>query len=149
MTKYFVFFILICLLSAEIQAQSTDVYYKIFPKDILKDKQNIDQQTKRLVEGGVNYTKKEEYILKINDTLSIFSKVNKLISLDDPLKDIHEGIASNFTNFNKQTSYNFKKNRIIYDISILNITYTVMQEPINFDWKLSNDQKKNFRIQCP
>jgi len=142
MTKYFVSFILICLLNAEIQAQNTDVYYKVFPKDILKDKQNIDQQTRRLVEGGVNYAKREEYILKINDTLSLFSKVNKLISLDDPLKDIHEGIAKNFTNFNNQTLYIFNNNQIIYDISILNTTYTVMQEPINFNWKLSNNQKE-------
>jgi GLPGLI family protein len=142
MTKYFVLFILICSLSSEIQAQNTDIYYKIFPKDILKDKQNIDQQTRRLVEGGANYAKKEEYILKINDSLSIFSKVNKLISFDDPLKDIHEGIAKNFTNFNNQTLYNFNKNQITYNISILNNAYTVKQEPMYFDWKLTNDQKE-------
>ncbi|RRO17757.1 GLPGLI family protein [Flavobacteriaceae bacterium 14752] len=143
MYNFFLLLLLFWLISFKPYAQNSfEITYKIFPKDILKNKENISQQTKKLVEGGVKYAKREEYKLKTNDTLSYFYKVDKLNFKEDPLKDIYEGIAKNFSNFNEYVFFNLKDNYLVFNKRVINSNYTIKQKPLNFNWKILDEFKE-------
>lgn len=142
MIKITTLFIIFLTVSKYSNCQEFNLTYKVLPKNILEGKTNVPEQGIYLVKEGIKYAKKEEFILKINDTLSFFFKINKLISHDDPLVDVYKGIAKSFTDFKDNVSFNYKKNYIIFNKTILYETYTVKQKPVEFNWKIKEDFKE-------
>lgn len=122
--------------------QDFNITYKVFPKNLLEGKTDVPKEGIYLIKEGTRYAKKEEFSLKINENLSYFSKVDKLISRDDKLVDVYKHISKSFTDFNDNVIFNREKNYIIYEKTILYETYTVKQKPFEFDWEIKNSFKK-------
>jgi GLPGLI family protein len=135
--------LLFWVFSFNLYAQNSfEISYKVFPKDILENKKNLSQQTIRLVEKGAKYSRREDYILEIDNSSSYFYKVSKLNAYEDPLSNVYESISESFTNFNNYVYHNLKENYVIFNKDVIYSSYSVRQRPINFNWKIISEYKK-------
>ena len=143
MSKIYFSILIFWVFSFNLYAQNSfEINYKVFPKDILENKKNLSQQTIRLVEKGAEYSRREDYVLEIDNSSSYFFKVDKLNANEDPLSNVYEGISESFTNFNNYVYYDLKENYIVFNKNVIYSDYSVKRKPINFNWKIFKEYKK-------
>lgn len=148
MLKKIILFVFFWILVIKAHAQeSYKVIYKLDPINIIENNEiyskNKTKRIKNILENTIEYSKKERYILFINNSNSYFSKKDRIIvDYDDKSTMMYSKLASLITSFNKKVFVNFNNNSLTFTRILAGKYFNVHKNNFyNFNWDIKNDTK--------
>jgi len=119
------------------------VIYNVKPIDVFKDEKTYSKRVKYILEKTIEYSKKERYILLVNNNNSYFFRKARMdIDSDDKLTMLYSKLAKLQTTFNVNVFVNFQKNKIDFIRNLAGKDYYVHKDEFyNFSWDIKNKTK--------
>jgi len=119
------------------------VIYKVEPRNIIKQDETYTKRMKYVLEKTIEYSKKERYILLLNNKNSYFSRKARMdTDSDDKLTIMYSGLAKLHTAFNVNVFVDFQKNTLDFTTNLAGKDYYVHKDEFyNFSWDIKNKTK--------
>lgn len=127
--------------------ESYRVIYKVDPINIIENNEiyskNKTKRIKNILENTIEYSKKERYILSINNSNSCFLKKDRIIVDNDGKSTMmYSKLASLITSFNKKVFVDFNNTSLTFTRVLAGKYFNVYKNNFfKFNWDIKNETK--------